>query len=193
MRSAIAYAGANNMSSMDWMLLAEDDTFFSIGRLRAFLSGHSSTEATFFGSCACGRVPGLAILSAAAWAQHGAGISACEPEHKRDRIAPGHGESDRSMFTCIQRLRLPCRVPIDEHGHRAIFVHTKGRVDQATAQMLRLLTNVTSGSSFCKKWNCAPRNTGPTCWSRRAFGFHGMPLKSAEVAQKFHAALSKAS
>lgn len=193
-RSAIAFAGANNMSSMDWMLYAEDDAYVSMSRLRSFLQRYKADEPTLFGSCSCGRMPGLAVISSQAWAKHGSGIAACPPDHKRDRYDRiGIGAGDRTMLTCAVSLGLRCRTPLDERGQRAIFVHTRGNVRQATVQMLSLLTNVTSVPriSFCKRWNCAPKNAPKTCWSGDAFGFHGMPLKDVKIARRFDEGLKQ--
>ena len=92
-RSAIAHASALLLAkgTADWLVVAEDDSYLLIARLRTFLAGFEPTVPKFLGACSCGRCPGAFVLSAAAIRAHSRDISACAPDHRGDRYSRGLG------------------------------------------------------------------------------------------------------
>ena len=64
-RASIQFAARHNMTGMDWLMLAEDDSYIVMPKLRAFLRPHAASAPHFFGACACLRCPGVNLFSAA--------------------------------------------------------------------------------------------------------------------------------
>lgn len=69
----------------DWMVIAEDDAYVSIPRMRHFLRAYKPSDSWAFGACACGRCPGVGVFSEGALRHHGHNLSHCGPDHVRDR------------------------------------------------------------------------------------------------------------
>lgn len=179
-RAAIAYVAQHNMTRFDWLLLAEDDAFVVLSRLRQFLRLHSASMPLFFGGCVCRRAPGINIFSRAALDHLLPHLPSCAPVQTfadvNHRISKVYGASDVSIMSCLNRAKLTCTRPLDADGHALLSVWKytkKGWLDA-------LMHNISKGHNFCSRDPCtiAEPDITPPCFSSRAFGFHSRHLKS---------------
>ena len=187
-RAALAHAASLLLAerTADWLVIAEDDAYLSIPRLRSFLAAVAPSVPKFFGACACGRCPGAFVLSAAAVRLHSNALSVCPPDHKSDRYSRGLGYSDRSIFTCLASTGLACTSARSAAaGARDALVSVMA--SQSERELLRLVSHVASGRRFCSA--LYPCEGGYECWGAGTWAFHGKPLKRRDVMMQVHTAL----
>jgi hypothetical protein len=199
-RSALSFVGSEAfISQTEWILMAEDDVYVSVPRLRHFLQKHSALgPPRFFGSCMCRRSPGINLFSREALRRMHAVLRDCEPDHTFNDPWTGFhdtgGASDKSITACLGRANLSCTTPTDSQQHLLLSVYSEyNRFEasngSATNGWRMLLSNVTSRRpAFCMPMCDALIHRRQThCVSPDAFAFH--TIKDAAMIGEFHAAL----
>ena len=185
-RASIQFAARHNMTGMDWLMLAEDDSYIVMPKLRAFLRPHAASAPHFFGACACLRSPGVNLFSSAGLQRLEPRMPACEPIHQW-RDAPNHtgngeGASDIAIHFCLAKAGLTCSQPLDEHGHMLMSV-----MASTPQKTLRRHVDASRGNrQFCARWPCSKR---PGCWGAGTFAFHARPLKDTSMQWSLHSQL----
>jgi hypothetical protein len=182
-RASIQFALDHNMSGLSWLLLAEDDTYIVMPKLRDFLRLRPASTPLFFGTCACSRSPGANIFSVAAAQRLRPLLAHCEPIQRwRDR--PNHtgealGASDISIQFCLARAGLKCSQALDANGD--MLISAMASMQRIT--LLRLSGQASRGLRFCSPWPCGKQRG---CWGAGTFAFHAVPLKQPAPMMAIH-------
>ena len=189
-RAGLAFVSSNQtlVEDADWLVMAEDDAYVSMPRLRRFTSAYDTRRPYFFGGCLCDRSPGVNIFSRAALHRVLATLGLCEPDHDHhDRWGDPHGASDKSVMACLARSRVNCTSPMDPRGDMMLSVYH--RFDARTWRTALANLSDDAYQPYCGRAIESLSQCDGTahCTSPAAFGFHKVP--DASIVGEMHASL----